>query len=258
MTVYRFFIDQSMVKDNLIVLSGDVGKHARAVRLKSGEMFEAVTPGRLYSAVVESSSPGGVIGRVQQSVPVAPPRYEVHLFAGMLKASKMDFVVEKATELGVTSVTPVICSRSVSSPDPAGWEKKISRWRRIALSAAEQSRRVLLPEVKYPVRLEDMVGATCFRTWPGKLILAWEGLAGAPSDLSAVVAGQRWLGVLVGPEGGFSDSEVDAALRRGFVPVSLGPHVLTAETACIMAVGLAVFLLERADCHASEAGVRQG
>ncbi len=244
MTVYRFFIDQSMVRENLIVLSGDPGKHARVVRLKPGEIFEAVTPGSLYSAVVESISPHGITGRVLSAVPVTPPGYEVHLFAGMLKASKMDLVVEKATELGVTSITPVICSRSVPNPDESGWERKVLRWRRIALSAAEQSKRTSGPEIRYPVHLEDLTSVESASVPQGKLILAWEGLLGTPSDLREIVAAQRRVGVLVGPEGGLSDSEVEAALRRGFVPVSLGPHLLTAETACIIAVGLVVFTLQ--------------
>ncbi|HHY36004.1 MAG TPA: 16S rRNA (uracil(1498)-N(3))-methyltransferase [Firmicutes bacterium] len=243
MTLYRFFIDQSMIRDGLILLSGDPGKHARVVRLKPGEIFEAVTPGFLYSATVESTSPQGVTGRVVSVVPVTPPNFEVHLFAGMIKASKMDLVVEKATELGVTSITPVICSRSVPNPDESGWERKVLRWRRIALSAAEQSKRTSLPEIRYPLCFEDLTSAESAHVARGKLILAWEGLSGTPSDLGRIVAGERRVSVLVGPEGGFSDSEVEAALSRGFIPVSLGPHLLPAETACIMAVGLVVFVL---------------
>lgn len=249
MTVYRFFIDQSMIKGSLIVLSGELGKHARVVRLKRGEIFEAVTSDSLYSAVVESTSPQGVAGRVLSVVPVTPPGFEVHLFAGMLKASKMDLVVEKATELGVTSITPVICSRSVPNPDESGWERKLLRWRRIAVSAAEQSKRTSVPEVTHPVSLPDLTCAKSPGVPQGKLILAWEGLSGTPSDLGRIVAGERRVSVLVGPEGGFTDSEVEAALRRGFVPVSLGPQILPAETACIMAVGLVVFLL-----HSSRPG----
>ncbi|MBE3519357.1 MAG: 16S rRNA (uracil(1498)-N(3))-methyltransferase [Firmicutes bacterium] len=243
MTIYRFFIDQSMVRDDLILLSGDPGKHARVVRLRPGEIFQAVTPGLLYSAKVESTSPQGLVGRVVSAVPIEPPDFEVHLFAGMIKASKMDLVVEKTTELGVASVTPVICSRSVPNPDESGWERKVSRWRRIALSAAEQSRRTSLPEIRYPLSFDELTKGESAPIPEGKVILAWEGLSGTPSDLGKIVAGERRVSVLVGPEGGFSDFEVEAALSRGFIPVSLGPHLLPAETACIMAVGLVVFLL---------------
>lgn len=248
MTVHRFFIESSMlVEEDRVVLTGEQGRHARVVRLRPGETFEVVASGFLYSAVVDAVFPSGVRGKIVRKSQLPPPEHETHLFVGILKGAKMDLVVEKTTELGVHSITPVVCERSVPLVAEPQMGRKVERWRKIAVAASEQSKRTYVPEVRYPVPFHELADAARkgFRPHPrAELLIAWEGVRGTPSDLPGMIAGKERVGILVGPEGGFSDSEVEEAEAAGFKPVSLGSRLLAAETACIAAVGFVTFILE--------------
>jgi 16S rRNA (uracil1498-N3)-methyltransferase len=148
------------------------------------------------------------------------------LAPALLKGAKMDFVIEKAVELGVRRIAPVLSRHTI------GQGARVERWRRLALAAAKQSGRTEVPAVDPPVPLAEL-----FRgAWNGLRLLAWEGerecaITALPDSASQVV-------VAVGPEGGFADEEVEHARARGFVTISLAPRVLRAETAAIVAATL--------------------
>jgi 16S rRNA (uracil1498-N3)-methyltransferase len=155
----------------------------------------------------------------------------VHLYPALIRANRLDWVIEKAVELGAASITPVICERSLI--DESG--DRSERWRRIAIEAAEQSNRKLLPPVHRPAVFE-----AALRAASGRLIVAWEAEKAASLAQAVKCAGE--VALFTGPEGGYSDAEIGAARAAGADLITLGPHTLRAETAAIVALG-AVMLL---------------
>jgi 16S rRNA (uracil1498-N3)-methyltransferase len=153
----------------------------------------------------------------------------------------MDLVIQKATELGVTRIVPVLAGRSVVRIDPRQVERKRAHWQAVAVSACEQSGRSTLPAVELPVPLDAWLAVP-----PGdgpRLLL----LPGAPLPLGSLTAGTAAATVLIGPEGGLTDAEQGAATAAGYEPRSLGPRILRTETAAIVA--LAVLQSSAGDLH---------
>jgi 16S rRNA (uracil1498-N3)-methyltransferase len=148
------------------------------------------------------------------------------LVAALVKHDKMDWIVEKTTELGVVRIAPVVTRFTVARGD------HVERWRRVALAAAKQCGRTRIPTVDAPrafdVALRD--------DWPGLRLLAWEDEAAV--RLADVPGTPRAVTMVVGPEGGFEDAEVAAGRAAGFATVTLGRRVLRAETAAVVATAL--------------------
>jgi 16S rRNA (uracil1498-N3)-methyltransferase len=169
---------------------------------------------------------GARAAAVESTRRVSEPGPLVHLHPALIRANRFDWVIEKAVELGATSITPVISERSLIGERG----DRAERWRRIAIEAAEQSNRKLMPSVRAPVLLETALEAA-----PGKLIVAWEREKLAP--LGHAIEGAAELSLFTGPEGGYSDAEIKAARAAGAELVTLGPFTLRAETAAIVALG---------------------
>jgi 16S rRNA (uracil1498-N3)-methyltransferase len=155
---------------------------------------------------------------------------------GLLKASKMDLVIQKISELGVQEVHPVAARRAVPALDPDRAEQRRERWQRIAQEASRQSGRSTVADVGHVSSLHEFVG----RSGDADISLLFTPEAGRPLDDLAAQQDRRPARalLLVGPEGGFSAEEEQIAPGQGFLPVGLGPRVLRAETAAILAVGL--------------------
>ena len=169
------------------------------------------------------------------------------LLCGLLKGDKQDFVIQKATELGAHAVVPVICQRSVPQLGQERAEKRHERWTRIAVHAAQQCRRPQVPKIAGPTPFAQALAGAEEDAGPTLSLLLYEGLA---APLHTLLAPDRGFGaapaavrLLIGPEGGFSDSEVAAAVAAGFVPCSLGPLVLRAETAVVAALAVLQYAL---------------
>jgi 16S rRNA (uracil1498-N3)-methyltransferase len=163
---------------------------------------------------------------------VSPADAPLTLLTAVPRGGRMDFLVQKATELGVHRVVPVIAARSVARPE-AG---RRSRWQKIAQEAARQSGRADVPQIDAPVALAAAVSAADL---PGRRFAFFEGerqrsLGAALDDDSSLEA----TAVLIGPEGGFDPAEIGAARDAGFVTLGLGPLILRVETAAIVALAL--------------------
>jgi 16S rRNA (uracil1498-N3)-methyltransferase len=184
-----------------------------------GKLFAARLRGRGEAAVEEElEAPGGT-------------GVEVSLYQAVPKGGKMDLVVEKATEVGVTRVVPLLAERGVVNPS----EGKVGRWRRVAEAAARQALRLRVPEVAEPVRFEDaasQVGETGVLLHNAADLQPVEALVGSPVSL------------FVGPEGGWSEGELLLAREAGFTFGGLGPYRLRSETAGIIAVARTLTALE--------------
>ncbi len=169
----------------------------------------------------------------RQDTPVESP-LRTHLVQGISRGERMDFVVQKATELGVKRITPVFTDHGMVKLDAARAEKRRAHWQRIAGSACEQSGRVRPPLVDVPQSLNDWFGGGQ-AAGSTQLILA----PGASEALSATAGIGEKLCLLVGPEGGFSARELEDSAMCGFRAVSLGPRVLRTETAALAALAIA-------------------
>jgi 16S rRNA (uracil1498-N3)-methyltransferase len=163
------------------------------------------------------------------------------LFAGVTKGHKMDLTVEKSVEIGVAAIVPVMSERSIVRWSAEKAAEKRERWQRVAASAAAQSSRQFIPAIESPVALEDVVERVGdFAAF----MVAWEDSGDAlVSDVLAPLGADELVAVLVGPEGGLTDSEVATLDAAGASVVTLGRTVLRSETAGIVAAALSVYEL---------------
>jgi len=159
---------------------------------------------------------------------------KIHLVQGISRGERMDFVVQKATELGVKRITPVFTEYGVVKLDQARAAKRNDHWQSVAISACEQSGRIRPPLIDAPVDLNAWFGAGT-KEADSDLILQ----PGASTPLTSIATPVTKVCLLIGPEGGFSDTEYEDAAVSGFQAVSIGPRVLRTETAALTAIAVA-------------------
>ncbi|HEV7687166.1 MAG TPA: RsmE family RNA methyltransferase [Acidimicrobiia bacterium] len=230
----HLFVASAHGLTDVVDVEGEDGHHlARVLRLRAGEGVTVADGSGRWRAYrvcgVGKAGEGATAVRLEatgarQQEPVPEPRLGV-AFA-LTKGDKPELVVQKLTELGVDRILPVVAERSVARPDTARAAAALERWRRIAREAARQCRRATLPVVEPLAPLADLAGH------PG-LVVAERG-GSAAGGLGAPLDGE--ILVVVGPEGGLTDGEVDALAP--WARLDLGPHILRAETAALAAAAL--------------------
>ncbi len=242
----QFFILKQMFKKKYVFLKGDVLRHALSQRLRPGETFRAVVeshPHRkpnnasdyveVVEVTVETVSKKHVVGLVSNTVRIKLPSYALHLYPSVLKGGKFDLVVEKATELGVASINPVITARTIPRLNQKKMESKKARWMKIARSASEQSGRLNIPKISEIVEFNHLMDVDL----PGVSLLALERGEIVKTVIKAI-GHVKEVSIFIGPEGGFDGLEIKSALEKGLQPVTLGPNILRAETASIAACAI--------------------
>jgi len=235
MRLTRVYVDAALEPGTLAELSGSAAAHlTRVLRLRAGAALTVFNGrGGEYSASIERVRRSELTLAVgaHQAIERESP-FALTLAQGISRGERMDLVVQKATELGVSRLVPVVTERSVVRLDEEQSDRKSSHWRAIAIAACEQCGRNRLPEVALPAKLHEFL-----RQPPGespRLLLspsATRRIEDVPRPASGVT-------VLIGPEGGLSDEEQAAAQAAGFTAVNLGPRVLRTETAAIAALTL--------------------
>lgn len=205
------------------------GHLVRVLRLGAGDDIRVFDGrGREHRAVLTSATHRKVIARVDEEVDsAAESPLVITLLQGISRGERMDFVIQKSTELGVSHIVPVMSARSVVRLDDSRAAKKRSHWQSIAVSACEQSGRSVVPKVGTPLPLVEAVNACS----PDGLKMFLDTRNGR--SLKAMDPGACQLTILIGPEGGFDDGEVTTILESGFESVYLGPRVLRTETAAL-------------------------
>ncbi len=259
MPLPRLHVDIDLAAGAEVVLPVGASRHAtRSLRLKEGDAI-VVFDGRSdceYEATIIALGSGrsgrqerGLKARLGSARPVAgesPLRIELGQALG--KGERMDFVVQKATELGVHAIHPLLCERSVSRPNAERAKRRIEHWQKVAVHAAEQSGRVRIPTVFALREYEDWVGTKGDRSKgrsrdpsPGGFFLhpeACESLSDIEPPGTGELRPEKALRLLVGPEGGFSSREAERAQAAGYRGLRLGPRVLRTETAALVAIAL--------------------
>ena len=232
----RFYADIALNPGALVCLPDAVARHVQVLRLQPGghiTLFNgqphAGFPEGEFDAVVERMGRSDVDVTVGAFTPTAreTPR-AVHLACGMPANDRMDWLVEKATELGVASLQPLMTERSVLRLKAERADKKLVHWRAVAVAACEQSGRNRVPVIHEVMTLADWLSGVGAAGNATRLLLS---LAESTQPLPAAVPATGALTFLSGPEGGLGPQEEAAARAAGFAPVTLGPRVLRSETA---------------------------
>ena len=240
----RFYVDIALVTGSQLTLPDQTARHVQVLRLQPGDeitLFNGQANGQtaLPSDEGEFTATITRMGRSDVDVTVGAyaathreARRAVHLVVGMPANERMDWLVEKATELGVASIQPVMSERSVLRLKADRADKKGAHWRGVATAASEQCGRSRVPVIHNVATLSDWLKTTA-RQAPkadagARFLLS---LQAGTQPLAQAAAGGQALSFLSGPEGGLSPSEEAAAVACGFLPVTLGPRVLRAETA---------------------------
>jgi 16S rRNA (uracil1498-N3)-methyltransferase len=229
----RFFVDQ--VRNGHAEIAGDDARHlTRVLRVEPGERYEISDNRSVYLAEIETARKEHVVFRTLEKLPAPEPAPKLILCAALIKFDHFEWMIEKATELGVARIIPVAATRSEPGLERAA-HKRVGRWRRIALEASQQSRRAFLPEV------DDPSDFSAVHTLEATHRYALDETPGA-NPLSRAFPAQRAasdnVAILIGPEGGWTSEERDAFTRACWIPVSLGPLILRAETAALAALAI--------------------
>ncbi len=228
MSERRFFVDPGAVGADEIALSGELLHHmVRVLRLSAGDEVVLLDGcGGHYRCRLEYLAAASGTARILGHWSEAESGFEIRLIQSLPKGEKFDIILQKGTELGINRFSPVWSERSVPRMDDERVGKKLERWRRIVAEAARQSRRPVLPGCDAPAPLAAAL-SSCRQEL--KLMLWEEGGTSLAECLPRKAPASA--AILVGPEGGFSRPEADAAVAAGFLPVFLGPRILRTETA---------------------------
>jgi 16S rRNA (uracil1498-N3)-methyltransferase len=229
----RFFVND--VRNGRAQIAGEEARHlTRVLRVEAGQRYEISDNREVYLAEIETARKESVVFRTLEKLPAPPPSARIELCAALIKFDRFEWIVEKATELGVAEIVPVEATRSDRGLEKAAG-KRVERWRRIALEASQQSRRAVLPEIAEPVPLAQVMAHA------GTYRYALDENPGAVPLLNTLPAArtvQDTIAILTGPEGGWTEEERASFTAAGWTPVSLGPLILRAETAVIAALAV--------------------
>ena len=236
----RFFIEASQVNGDAVTITGDDARHLiQVLRAKPGQAVEVSDGQHVYQTRIRSIRDGRVfLDIVEVSKSNAEPGLFVTLYQALAKGERMDWAIQKAVELGAGRIVPVLTKYTVVQLDEKKAQKRLERYQRIAAEAAKQCRRGRVPEVTAPVTFGEAVASA---DAPLKLI-AWEqeGDRGR-SDVLGTADIPEKVDIAIGPEGGFSGDEIEAARNAGFISVGLGPRILRTETAGIALLSILMY-----------------
>lgn len=234
----RYFAE--IINNKVKLDDGDVHHLLHVMRAKIGDEIEVVSENKIYSCIVKSLSPLEIV--VNYEIPTdSELPVELTLFFALAKGDKIDFVIQKATELGATRIVLLKTERCVVKFEEKNLDHKLERFKKIAKEASEQSHRTRIPEI---------IGAVDIKNIPSHLLadinlLAYEKEAGSTKTIFDSVE-KKSISVMIGPEGGFSEEEVNRLINHSnFHLISLGKRILRTETAAVYALSVIGALLEK-------------
>lgn len=218
-------------------LTGDQAVHlARVLRAEPGQIFDVVAGGFLHRAEIVRVAEDEVVFTLHEELE-SDTALPLHLLLAVFKFDHMEWAIEKATELGVLRITPILARRTEKHLAQAA-AKRADRWRRIALEASKQSRRTTIPEIAEPIALKV---ALELEQSPTRILLSETEQATALSAAltnSIGSTGYESVALAIGPEGGWTPEEMTLFTQHNWQPVTLGPRILRAETAAIAAIAI--------------------
>lgn len=243
--MYNFFVTSENKKDNHYFITGDDYNHIKNVlRMTVGEQFLVSCEDTSNLCEIESIESDTVVVKiVEKNYQSTNLPIKIHLFQGLPKSDKLELIIQKAVELGVATITPVSMKRSIVKIDDKKKKSKQERWQAIATAAAKQSKRTSIPEVCEVLTYKEFIS----KAQELDLLLVpyecAEGMAATKSALSEIRSGMN-VGIIIGPEGGFEEKEIQEALSVGGKVISLGARILRTETAAITALAMCMLYSE--------------
>ncbi len=228
----KFFIKKEDIVENAVTITGgDCAHITKALRLSVGETITLCDGcGTDFKAEITACSKDAVTLKILESSPCpAEPKLSVTLFQGLPKQGKMDYIIEKCTELGISTIVPVSCTRSVVNvKDKQSEEKKLARWRKIAAESVKQCGRGVIPTVTNVMTVKEAIS---FSNSLDFTLAAYENEKMLPLSSALKGASPDSFGVFIGPEGGFAEEEIALFKEAKIDTVTLGPRILRTETA---------------------------
>lgn len=244
--MHRFYVDGYSGNGNTIdITGGDVNHIRNVLRLKAADnIIINDGAGTDYVCAIETIGNDVVTARiVDVNRNAAELSTRLVLFQGMPKADKLELIIQKSVELGVSEIVPVMTKRTVVKLDAKKEDKKLARYNMIATSAAKQSGRGIIPEVKPFMSFKE---ALAYAGTLDMSIIPYEEAKGIEYSRQIIknIKGKKSLGIFIGPEGGFAKEEVEAAIDIGAKCITLGNRILRTETAGLAVVSVIMFELE--------------
>lgn len=250
----RFFVEN--IESDTVILKGTEAHHLKNVlRKKAGDaVFLFDGKGNEYRTEIKKLGNNEielkVLSKTQKDI---EPKIKINLYQSIPKLKKFDFIVEKSTELGVSKIIPVISERTVYNVAAERSSAKLSRWQKIALSASKQCGRTVIPEISSVMNFDNAVKSVIAANVAAEQssaktcsLIFWECEQNLTLKkvLSSLISHIASLNLFIGPEGGFSNAEIDLAKKNNIISVSLGKRILRAETAPIVVISNILYELE--------------
>lgn len=244
--MYHFFIAAEQISSDRITITGNDVNHIKNVlRMKEGQQV-LISNGSdkdylcVITKILAEQIETEIISIDEEGTELPAKLY---LFQGLPKSDKMELIIQKAVELGVYQVIPVATKRTVVKLDAKKEETKLKRWNAIAESAAKQSKRMIVPEVTQVMTLKEAFEYAALFDCNLIPFEHAKGMSGTKEEIGRLKAGME-IGIFIGPEGGFDDSEISLALEKHVVPITLGKRILRTETAGLTTLSILMFQLE--------------
>ncbi len=241
-----FYSPPDLISDTIVEIHGEEFKHLiRVVRKKPGDIVNIVDGiGNVYTVVIKKITRTFAQAEIQKRIRLmGEPIFQLTLAQAIPKGSRFDWVVEKSTELGVAEIVPLVCDFSVTE----GSTNRCRRWEKIAIAAMKQCHRSRLPKIHEPVRFSEFLT----ENWKKSLAFLAHPAKGAQALSTIILKNQqkyrtkRTAIIFTGPEGGFSENEIELAKKEGCQFFTLGPRRLRAETAGIASAAIFMELIEQ-------------
>ena len=233
-----FFTENEIGSDNYIITCETARHISKSLRMKQGEALTLVTPQKeQLDCVITAVSADSVEVEITSRKPCEnEPDVEITLYQALPKGDKMEYIIQKCVELGITRIVPVISARCISRPDEKSLAKKQVRWQKIAKEAASQSRRGIIPKLEPAVSFKEAV-KQCSQNEQN--IIFYE--LGGESVKTLIKNKPESIGIFIGSEGGFEQAEVELAEQNGAKAATLGKRILRAETAPLAALSIIMY-----------------
>lgn len=243
--MFNFFVeDNSRVGNNYFIEGADFNHIRNVVRMHVGDTLLVSENGTSHLCEIRSlEGETCVVEIIEENFQNTDLPVEIHLFQALPKGDKMEFIIQKTVELGVDKIHPVEMKRCVVKLDDKKKKSKVARWQSISESAAKQSKRCKIPAVGNVLSFKEAMKKA---EEMDLFLVPYEserGMLSTKEALSEIKAGMK-IGIIIGPEGGFEDSEVESATDKGGKVVSLGSRILRTETAAMTAVGMCMLHVE--------------
>lgn len=244
--MYQFFVEDTQVSASSVTIEGsDVNHIKNVLRMKCGEKVRISTQSgeNYYCELVEITGNMVRADILEEEAEETELPNKIYLFQGLPKADKMELIIQKAVELGAYEIIPVAMKNCVVKLDDKKAENKVRRWQEIAKSAAKQSKRSLIPDVRKPLTYKQAVEMAkeldvVFVPYENE-----RGMTATKEAVERLALGER-IGIFIGPEGGFSSEEIALAKEENMQLISLGKRILRTETAGLAALAIVAYHLE--------------